>query len=336
MRILYISDRGEGGVKSHVRCLKECLPKDVKIYQIGASGDEEFAGHNGHSFKELLQIRRVIREFKPDIVHLHIYPLMMCLYLKLFTNIPRVASIHTKTDNRLSLKKRLLYWLMRPCFYLPVSTRTWQGFKAQYPNANGEVFYNPIKIIDVDKKAEGKRMIAGIVGRCADVKDWPAYCNTAASACGKDKNISFWGVGVSEEEAITKFGDVAKNVEWKGPQPNGREWIRRMDLFVLTSKREEMPTVVLEAFAERTAICGFIPVGGMEEILEYSQGPLKEVFIQDRDSARLSDIVLLLLHDDKKRNAVIEDGWQILVNHFDAERNCKGQLMEIYNKVLDR
>ena len=333
MRVLYISDRGEGGVKSHVQCLRECLPKEVTTYMIGASGDEEFAGRTGHSLSEFWQTRRVVREFKPDIVHLHIYPLLTCLYLRLFSKIPRVVSIHTPTDKKLGLSKRILHWLLKPCYYLPVSNKTWQGFKRQYPEANGEVFYNPIKIGHAGRKEDGCKIV-GMVGRFADVKDWPSFSQTVALAGRRAGNVSFWGVGVTEDDAVARFGAAARSVEWKGPQSNGREWIRKMGVFVLTSKREEMPTVVLEAFAERTAICGFIPVGGMSEILGYSQGPLQEVFIKERDTARLSEIVLSLIRDEKKRLAVIEDGWQILVNHFDADKNCKGQLMDIYRSVL--
>ena len=134
---------------------------------------------------------------------------------------------------------------------------------------------------------------------------------------------------------MKEFGDLARCIQWKGPQPNGRSWISKMDVFVLTSKHEEMPTVVLEAFAERTAICGFIPEGGMEEILSYSTGPLKEVFIKDRDTNRLAEIVLSLVNDEAKRNAVIEDGWQILQNHFDADRLVKGRLVEVYRMVIN-
>ena len=335
MRILYISDRGEGGIKSHVRCLRESLPQEVAIYQIGASGDEEFIGRNGHSVREFFQIRKVIKNFKPDIVHLHIYPFLMCLYLRLFTKIPRIVSIHTSTNKRLSLKNRLLYRLMSPCYYLPVSNTTWGSFKRLYPKANGEVFYNPIKINYVDNK-EGRDKIVGMVGRSADVKDWPAFSEVAALTRNKVAGVSFWGVGVSEENAQNKLGDLAKNIEWKGLQSNGREWINKMDVFVLTSKREEMPTVVLEALAERTAICGFIPVGGMSEILGFSHGPLKDVFIQDRDPKKLSEIVVSLIRDEKKRMAVVEDGFQIIVNYFDAKKNCNEKLMDIYRRVIQK
>ena len=170
--------------------------------------------------------------------------------------------------------------------------------------------------------------IIGMVGRSDPDKGW-----SDLSSIANEAKVRCIGVGVSDAEAIAKFGDAARAIEWKGVQPNGREWIGKMDVFVLASRHEEMPTVVLEAFAERTAICGFIPEGGMSEILEFSNGPLHEVFIKERDTSRLAKIVMSLLHDEAKRKAVIEDGWQILINNFDAEKSCKGQLMDIYRRV---
>ena len=115
---------------------------------------------------------------------------------------------------------------------------------------------------------------------------------------------------------------------------DGREAIGKMDLFVMTSKHEQLPTTVLECFALGTPICGFLPEGGTSDILQFSNGPLREVFIKERDCEKLADIVLDLLMHPEKRQALVEDGWQILVNHFDAEKNCKGRLMEIYKNCL--
>ena len=170
--------------------------------------------------------------------------------------------------------------------------------------------------------------VIGMVGRSDPAKGWQSYAEVA----GTIKDVEVWGVGVSKEEALEKFGSAADVVDWKGMQPNGREWIQKMDLFVLTSKHEEMPTVVLECFAEKTPICGFIPEGGMSEILSYSNGALKEVFINERSCEKLAEIVKRLLAEEDLRKRVIEDGWQVLANHFDAEKNCRGQLMRIYKE----
>ena len=113
---------------------------------------------------------------------------------------------------------------------------------------------------------------------------------------------------------------------------NGREAIDKMDLFVMTSKHEQLPTTVLECFAIGTPICGFIPVGGTTDILGFSKGPVREAFIAERSCEKLADIVLDLMAHPEKRQALAEDGRQILENHFDAEKNCCGRLMEIYRE----
>lgn len=172
--------------------------------------------------------------------------------------------------------------------------------------------------------------VIGMVGRSDPAKGWQAYAEVA----GSSKEVEAWGIGVNKDEALEKFGSAAELVDWKGVQPNGREWIRKMDLFVLTSKHEEMPTVVLECFAEKTPICGYIPEGGMSEILSFSSGALREVFIAERSCQKLAEIVKRLLVDEELRKRVVEDGWQILTNHFDAERNCRGQLMDIYRRIV--
>lgn len=147
MKILYISDRQDGGILRHVRCLRDCLPSDVKTYEIGRGGDEEFAGISGHNIQEWIQIRRVIRTFKPDIVHFHIPALLMAMYVRLFTRLPVIRSWHTPTDGRESLKDKVMRWVLgRNCYYLPVSEKTWEGLKRWCPNIKGEVFYNSIRI----------------------------------------------------------------------------------------------------------------------------------------------------------------------------------------------
>lgn len=350
MRVLFISDRGKGGIKNHVQCLRRCLPKGVEHYTIGE--DEPFAGSSGHSFAEWKQIRRVVKTFQPDVIHLHTLPLLMCLYLKLFVRKPRFVSLHTPGDRKPPLKERILHWLVKPAYYLPVSSVTWQGFQKWYKGVKGEVFFNPIEIPKAQltvsglqlavgaaqnpkPKTQNSNLIAGLIGRWADQKDWSSFAKVTSLVAQKLPSVSFWGVGVSQEEAEEHLENLSRHIEWKGFQSNGREWIGKMDVFVLTSKHEELPTVVLEAFLMKTAICGYIPRGGMTDILAFSNGALKEVFIEDRDPEKLATIVQRLLEDAPLRQRVIEDGWQIVTKHFDARKNCK-KLVEIYSLEVNK
>ena len=323
MKVLYISDRRMGGIVNHVKCLTECLPPEVERYVIGECGDEPFAGKSGHSIREWFQIRRVIKRFRPDVIHFNTIPLFMALYVKLFWKGGVVCAIHTPSNPNPRFSRRLVNWAVQPCYWLPVSDANWKRFKAYHPGVEGEVFYNPIRIEEVKVRGEGEQrreglFIVGMVGRNADQKDWPSFHKVAEKVKvrgeGEQWNVQFLNAGENEP-------------------CNGREAIAKMDLFVMTSKHEELPTTVLECFMLGTPICGFLPTGGTSDILQYSNGPLKNVFIKERDCEKLADIVMDLMAHPEKRQELVEDGRQILEGHFDAEKNVQGQLMRIYANV---
>ena len=316
MRVLYISDRGAGGIKNHVRCVRASLPKEMVAYVIGE--DEPFAGKSGHDWAEWRQIRRVVREFKPDVIHLHTFPLLMCLWLKLFSRVPRIASLHTPYGRKPKLKDRILQGLLRPCTYLPVSSVTWRGFKQWWPKAQGLVFFNPLRVstLPEKRKASGS-LVVGMVGRAAKEKDWPSFHRVEALVKVQMPEVEFRNLG---EEAFCT---------------NGVERIGEMDLYLMTSLSEELPTTLLEAFGMRTAACGFIPVGGVADILAFSEGPLREAFLPERDCEKLAAKVVELLRSPAKREALVRDGTRILAEHFDADRLVPGELCAVYRKCME-
>lgn len=328
---------------------------------------------SGHDPRMVGQVIKTLLEFKPDIVHFHDIPFFAALCIKVWRMLQRLicrrvgfkvfTSIHLPSLIHPWFSRRLLNWAVEPCFWLPVSGPNWQNFKTCYPKARGEVFFNPIRIKkdernnivrsnDMNKHVlNNKNFVVGMVGRNADQKDWPLFCSVAhevrqsidgdvgglmsgvlkreISSCS---GVIFWGIGVGKSES-ERFGIGADAVEWKGLQSNGRKWIATLDLFVMTSKHEELPTTVLECFLEKTPICGCVPEGGMIDILNLSSGALRDVFLRDRSSEKLANVVCRLARDADLRQRVVEDGWQILTKYFDAEKNVQGRLLSLYKNV---
>lgn len=342
MRVLMLGDWGPGGILSHTKCLLRELQacEGGEIFCIGE--DEPYVGRKfqGHDIRKLFQLRRVIKRFKPDVVHVQKFCLVNFFYLKFFTRIPRIVSLHMPYGGLRGFKGHVLKWLMSPCYFLPVSSATWRDFLSVYPGSRGEVFFNPVRVAggaspregEFDSWKNGEVPVIGMVGRNADQKDWPSFCACMKTVREVGAPVECWGVGVDAEQAKS-FGDETECVEWKGHQTNGREWIGRMDVFVMTSKHEQLPTTVLECFLMRTVICGFIPAGGFSDILALSNGALREVFIEDRDAGKLAAVVARILNDADLRRRLIEDGWQIVTQHFAAEKIVPEQLVPIYQKV---
>jgi len=324
MRVLYVSDRGEGGIKRHVQCLRSCLPPEVERYTIGE--DEPFAGKNGHDVREWLQIRRVVKWFRPDIVHFHTPCFLMALYVRLFSKAKIVCSWHTPTNGNVGLGVKVFFAILgKNCYFLPVSGATWAGLKKWLPYAQGEVFFNPLKrVVSCQELGVSgvttnplttNHFTVGMVGRNADQKDWPSFHRVEELVKAKMPSVKFLNAG-------------------ENGMCDGRAAIREMDVFVMTSKHEQLPTTMLECFAEGTPICGFVPEGGTQEVLDFSKGPLKSVFVKERDCGKLAKMVAELLQSPERRQALVEDGRQILEGHFDAEENCHGQLMAVYQRLM--
>lgn len=315
LRVLYVSDRLQGGIKAHVRCLRATLPEDVEAHVIGE--DEPFAGKSGHDWKEWRQIRRVVRVFRPDVIHFHTCPLLMVLWVS-FSGIPCVVSLHVLLGIRPNLIDRLVIWLLSPRLFLPVSGAVWAYFRRWYPKARGQVFFNPLDILSLPQKRLSRNrrgLVVGMVGRAVAAKDWPSFHKVEAIVRRMRPDVEFWNLG-----------EVS-------PCPNACVRIGQMDLFLMTSAFEGMPTTLLEAFGMRTAVCGFLPIGGMVELLSFSRGPVREAFLEERDCNKLAGLVVALLDSSERRTAIVEDGAYILAQHFDARKTVPEQLVPLYRSI---
>ena len=359
MRILYVINTGLiGGLQRHVLCLMQCLcaqgervngervkgegvngervkgpsaevavainavtdPRVVEMFEKERLKVYLLGGKSGHDLRVVGRFKKVLEDFKPDVIHAHGLPIVVGLWMLLGgKRCPVVHSIHTPSGKP-TLKGRVEHfvWDHVVDYWLPVSGPTWAMFKRWHPNAKGEVFFNPLRMVATGRaagNAQTTNFIVGMVGRAADQKDWPSFHAVAALVGERVKGVEFLNAG---EEKVC----------------NGREAIAKMDLFMMTSKHEQLPTTVLECFALGTPICGFIPDGGTTDILQFSTGPVRDAFIKERSCEKLADIVLDLLAHPEKRAALVADGRQILENHFDAEKLCKGQLMEVYERLV--
>lgn len=358
MKVLYVINTGQmGGLQMHVKCLMESLagvvetavainteidPKAVSLFEDAGFKVYRLKGKSGHDWRVVGRFKKILEDFQPDVIHAHGLPFFVAIWFlwkKLFcsqsptTNhqSPIIHSLHTPPRKPRRLKRIEWFVLERVVdYWLPVSTSTWNEFKKWHPRAKGEVFFNPIKI-GVEKRcrcrADGQPFVVGMVGRNADQKDWPSFHRV-------EEVVKEWfSRSESNPSAVHLLPPPTPIFLNAGEKEvcNGREAISQMDVFVMTSKHEQLPTVVLECFMLGTPICGFIPVGGTTDILGFSKGPVRDAFIAERDCEKLAGIVLDLMQHPEKRVAMIEDGRQIL-NHFDAEKNCRGQLMRIYER----
>lgn len=370
MRVLYFINAGiMGGRERHVHTLVKSLPPYVEYCVCAVSAGEAteamaadgvnvvvLGGKNGHDFKIYRRFKRLLKTFKPDVVHAHATALLPFIALRSLKSVPVVLSIHgpsTSIGENNAQQKRLLAriksWLLdvlqrHPDYYLPVSKATWRDFLTVMPMAQGEVLYNALNLSSLPS-SKGRRTgnIVGMVGRMADVKDWPAFLQIIKEVLIRKPEVEVWAVGdgpvradieslwqcLSSECRIDK-----ERLKWFGSRQDARELIGMMDVFILSSKHEQLPTTLLEAFMLRTPVVGFMPLGGTEEILAFANGSIA-LLNRERDVVRAAEDVVRVLEDKSLRAEMIAEGYRVATEYFDMKKICATQLMSVYSRVIE-
>ncbi len=367
MKVLYLIATGNlGGIERHVQTLAITLSGDVEalICVLRKEGPATEAmrkaglnvvtldGRSGHDLKILPKFHKIVKEFKPDIVHEHETSILISLYLKFFTKVPLLSSIHLPSACFGRFGNRLIYTIgKRPNYYLPVSKATWDDFKEIYPKAKGEVLYNPLSVSELPEKKRNylrdelgvseETPIVGMVGRMVYQKNWEIFLQVSCKLLSQRPELHMVAVGdgagrlkyqrewsrISSDKA-----DIKDRLHWLGNREDAKELIGSMDLFLMVSHHKELPTTLLEAFAMKTPVAGFLPRGGTKEVLALSDN-MSAWLIDEQNVDKVVENVEAVLRDKKLADKMVCTGREILVNHFDAEKICREQLLPIYNQL---
>ena len=362
MRILYLLNAGiMGGRERHVLTLVKSLPKQIEYCVCAVSGGAAtdamlsdglnvrvLGGRNGHDWRIVPRFIRLLREFKPDIVHAHSGAFLPYFVLNWFRRIPLIQSIHgpTASGEEYEARRKSFKWKIKCCvaglferkpdYYLPVSNATWEDFKSIHPNVKGEVFFNALNLDDLPKaakKAGTCKKIVGMVGRNAPPKDWPSFCRVAAIVSRQRSDVEFWGVGADESWAKENVGNDSRYVRWFGSRQDARELIAQMDVFLLTSKYEQLPTTLLEAFAIGVPVVGFLPEGGTKEVIGLSS-KTSALLLAERNHQQLVVELVRVIDDKNLRELMVIEGRKIVEEHFDMKKLCASQLVGVYERVI--
>ncbi len=369
MKILYFINAGiMGGRERHVHTLVKSLPGHVEYCVCAVSAGEAteamvadgvnvtvLGGRSGHDFKVYSRFKKLMRTFKPDVVHAHTTALLPFMALRSFKNVPVILSVHgpsTSTDECVARQKSIVWqlksWIKRklqrrPDYYLPVSRATWLDFLKVCPNAKGEVFFNALNFSRLPPPAEKKSgRIIGMVGRMADQKDWPSFVRIVAEVLSRKPDVEAWAIGDGpvrvDAESLWKSiaaekGIVSDRLKWFGSRQDARELIAQMDVFILSSKHEQLPTTMLEAFVLKTPVVGFLPMGGTDEIVELAKGTCA-LLNKERDVANVANDVIRVLDDKILREQMVSEGYKVATEYFDMEKICASQLVPLYARMM--
>ena len=262
------------------------------------------------------EIKRVIKEEKPDIIHAHdmgasFYAAICC------GNIPLISHIHNNNfDSRgLSLKSLLYIFAAKKSKHIFwVSNSSFEGYKFHnFFKDKSSVLYNIINVTSLREKLNKDKSNYNYdiiyLGRLTYQKNPQRLLKVLEKVLEvrPQTKVAIIGTGDLEEEIKNKIGNNKKleNVDLLGFKNNPYKILSDSKLMLMTSRWEGTPMCALEAMALGIPIVS-TPVDGMKDLVENG----KTGYLSDFDDEITKDICKILdnkkFHDNLSNNSIFK------------------------------
>jgi len=299
------------------------------------------------------KVKKIIDQFKPDIIHSHTYYSHMLI--RLFTLFFGKEAIHIVSEHGTFIKnkKSLSWFLFRITksfsnFFINVSKKSLDSYIKNnfFIEENSIVLYNGIDIDkfrknEIDKKniysqyqLDKVEFVLGYVGRFAEEKDVANLLYAVELINFEKVNFKLFliGDGPCKNELISIVHELGLDdkIIFTGMQENVHKYISAFDILVLPSKTEGLPTVILEAMAMECLIVS-TDCGGVREILS----GLPSFICETGSSVKLANQIncaLTLTMEEKKNYTKIYR--ERIINKFSIDV-MNTNLYSIYKKLLN-
>jgi glycosyltransferase involved in cell wall biosynthesis len=296
------------------------------------------------------RIDRVLRTFRPHVVHTHRYMLRYALPAMLYRKTRvMVHTVHSVAENEVGRGTRFLHRLAFRYGVIPVAiapgvleslVRVYG--KNNYPMIpNGipvHAYTNP-KINRADwRKREGfndSDVIFACVARLDPPKNQPLLVEAFMYGPAADSRAKLLLVGSggwkSKLESQIKSHALQEMVRLLGYRNDIPEVLAAIDVFVLPSSWEGNPLCVMEAMAAGKAVIAS-RVGGIPDLIKDG---LSGLLIPSENKSALAEAMTTLLKNKFKRESLGKFAARQAVNRFDIESMARAYGV-LYNKGFKR
>ena len=271
------------------------------------------------------ELKRVISEQKPDLIHAHdmrasFFSALCC------GKIPLVSHIHNNAYDARGLSPKTIAYLLagfKAKHILWVSNSSYEGYAFHKLFAKkSSVLYNIIDTEAIfDKKAQDEHtydydMI--YVGRLTFQKDPQRLMRLCArlKESKPDLKVAIVGTGELEAEvkALCEELGIQDNVQFLGFQSNPIKMIHDSKAMILTSRWEGTPMCALEAMALGTPVVS-TPSDGMKDIIEDGVNG----YLTD-DDAVMAEKLLKIMNEPEHRRMLSENTMKKFAQINDAPK----------------
>jgi len=359
---------GIGGLERVIMNLCHYLDKekyDVSVYCLhkkGIFGEVlESEGYNIYFLKgqnrlnkyiQCLQLASFLKKKKIDILHSHnTTALLDGVLARHLAKIP----VHIHTDHikphgikhRHLLAEKFASYFVDRIVAVSKYTREELVLKQGINPKKIEVIYNGVNILSASNHQTLRKIqkelgifdvqyVVGIIGRLEKQKGYELLLDAAVYILKEfPRKIKFIFVGEGLEEEKLKHKainlGIYKHIIFTGERVDALSILPLFDVFVMTSYKEGMPMVLLEAMAMRKPIVS-TAVGGIPEIVKDGENGF---LIYSRNPETLAKKILTLLKNQDLRISMGNAGFKLYNQYFTVDIMVK-KYQYLYEKYLNK
>jgi len=284
----------------------EYIPNYVDVYDLNTS----------KTILSIFKLREMIKKINPDAIYSTLNRTHIALYLsllrlnyseKIILRMPTSPKLLIEQDGMNIIFKFLLEKVLKSANLIIAQTPEMKDEIAFYHNVNREkigVLINPLDTEFIDKNLKdiknpfrNSKEIINVVasGRATYAKAYDILIPAFQKVYLKNKNFRLFIIGANYENEQKDYEKLAEElgvgdvVKFLGFQKNPYKYYYYSDLFVLSSRREGLPNVVLENLYLHKPIVATRCISFMESLIQNG----KNGFLVDvEDSHQLANAIL--------------------------------------------
>ncbi len=297
------------------------LPPEVTVQKLRLSGGS-ILKRIGNHFRRIPTFRRVIRETRPDIVISFMHRTnVLVLMAAISLDIPVIVSEHT--DPRL-YSPGFPYNYLRPCLYrkamavVALSKEQAEWFKPM--SSRVVIMPNPVRACKGNQNSQSKRTFTAVgAGRLSLEKGFDLLLTAFAKVYKEypEWNLIIYGEGPKRSalERQTHELKLSGRVQLPGLTKNLADHLRTAGCFVLSSRREGLPNVLIEALACGCPVVATDCTDSISKIVQHGRNGL---LIPPEDSESLANALRRIMEDVGLRR-IFEVNGPVSVSRFDID-----------------
>jgi len=282
-------------------------------------------------------LARVLREFRPQVVHTHLSVLRYVLPVLLVYPVPlMVHTMHNLAERETDAIGHTIhrFAFRRRVVPVAISQEVAASFERFYGLAPRAIVPNGIPVEQYQsapgdrsswREAEGfdrDAILFTSVARLEPQKN-PFLLIRAFLALNNERtHLVLLGTGSLLEaiQAHVHANGLEGRVHVLGKRDNVRECLAASDVFVLSSNWEGNPLAVMEAMASGLPVIG-TAVGGVPELVQSGK---HGILVPPEDASAFTEAMRLLVNDSGRRAAMGAAARSIASTAFDVERMVEG------------